>query len=102
MQATVAGMPEPWSTTSSFDGRPVAARLPPAALAEFAQPLPAVPLFPQGQGVVWSVSVPSPAQKDVVGFVSTSTSPCGFAWKPVGAFARSFQNAAGLFLRIAQ
>src|SRR5688572_20820268 len=63
MQETVAGMPEPLSTTLSLAAAPVAVRFAPAGLTEFAQPVPAAACVAPAQGVVWSVKVPWPAQK---------------------------------------
>src|SRR6187399_2813829 len=57
-------MPEPTSTTVSalMLGMPVALKLPPAGLTEFAQPLPVAPSLPQGQGVT---VLPSPRHRGV-------------------------------------
>src|SRR5262245_21923564 len=62
MQETVAGIPPAMSMTSSLAVAPSAVRLAPFTFTEFAQPLPGVPKFEQGHGVVWFVSMPSPKQ----------------------------------------
>src|SRR5262245_52188021 len=82
MQETVAGMPDPTSTTSSVDGAPVVVRCAPAALIEFAQPFPAAPLLPHGQGVVWSASEPSPKQNGVIAFDFPSSNTPWPVWVP--------------------
>src|SRR5262245_18492074 len=62
MALTVAGIPDPERTALSGLVVPVAASRAPEALAEFAQPRPAPPVFPHGPAVV---CVPSPKQNGV-------------------------------------
>src|SRR5688572_1275450 len=76
---TVCGVvASPWKNTAAFPVRfvpvstnvspetlavPLAARCPPAGNTEFAQPLPAAPLLPHGQGT----TEPSPKQNGIGG-----------------------------------
>src|SRR5262245_50722245 len=78
MQATLAGMPEPTSTTSSVTCRPVVSRWAPAGLTELAQPFPCAPLLPHGQGVVTEGSRPSPGQKLVPATCLYTIQPSGW------------------------
>src|SRR5690349_13991639 len=89
------------STSVSGVVAPLVTRCAPPLPMLLLQPRPGAPVLPQGQAVVTSGSRPSPVQKGVLELPGISTTPCGLAWKPVGASARSFQYAAGLFLRIA-
>src|SRR5690242_7395208 len=73
MQLTVPGMPDASSTTESLAVAPVATSSAPAALTLFAQPWPADPKFEHGHGVVTAGSIPSPAQNEAPGVVSSIT-----------------------------
>jgi hypothetical protein len=59
----VAGVFVEPSTTSSASTEPSATRRAPLVLNECAQPCPAAPLLPQGQGIVWSTPSVSFEQK---------------------------------------